>query len=69
MVLAIITWLEIVTITKRQYISNKFKRVKNLRIFELVRDSKDIKAPFDKFSVSNKLKFYDYSKRIDLELI
>jgi len=67
-------WLEIpITITNEDtlYISNKFnvwvesKTYSN--IFELVRDSKDIKASFDKFSVSNKLKFYDYSKRIDLD--
>ena len=66
-------WLEIpITIISEDtlYISNKFniwvesKTYSN--IFELVRDSKDIKAPFDKLSVSNKLKFYDYSKRIDL---
>ena len=67
-------WLEIpVTITSEDtlYISNKFniwvesKTYSN--IFELVRDSKDIKAPLKKFSVSNKLKFYDYSKRVDLD--
>ena len=67
-------WLEIpVTITSEDtlYISNKFniwvesKTYSN--IFELVRDSKDIKVNYYKSSVSNKLKFYDYSKRIDLD--
>ena len=67
-------WLEIpITITNEDtlYISNKFniwvesKTYSN--IFELVRHSKDIKVNYYKSSVSNKLKFYDYSKRVDLD--